>query len=67
MNLENELQHFKDELKQEEETLKKFETLDTSKMTEEQLEAHTFGITECKESIIEIKEIIDEIIEEMEA
>ena len=67
MSLENELKHFKDELKAEEQKLAKFESLDITTMTHEQIEARNRGIKMVKQDIQEIKEIITEIQEEMEA
>ena len=66
MNLENELQHFQDELKMEQDKLAKFESLDTATMDESQLKAYDRGIKSVKSSITEIEEIIAEIKMEME-
>lgn len=65
MSLENELKHFQDELKMEQEKLAKFEALDPSSMDDTQLKAYNRGIKGVKSSIAEIEEIIEEIKAEM--
>lgn len=65
MSLENEYFHLKQELKSEEETLKKFEAIDISDKTDEQIEARNSGIARVKKSIKEIKELIEEVEEEL--
>ena len=65
MNLENEYLHLKQELKFEEEKLAKFEAIDISDKTDEQIEARNRGIKSVKKSIEEIKELIEEVKEEL--
>ena len=65
MSLENEYYNEKQMLKNAEEKLAKFESLDVSKMTQEQIEAKERGIRRAKEDIKESKEIIEEIREEL--
>ena len=65
MNLENEYLHLKQELKFEEENLAKFEAIDISDKTDEQIEARNRGIKSVKKSIEEIKELIEEVKEEL--
>lgn len=65
MSLENEYYTEKQMLKNAEEKLESFESLDDSKMTQEQIEAKERGIRRAKADIKESEEILSEIKEEL--